>query len=149
MARNAQAANVLTCFVCSAEHHKREAQVKGKFFLKTCMLPGADHGYFRYIKELAERVGALEGIRRPMSQTPGYQYGAYNEHSPQPDELAYGSRKRTLSMSEGLQRGRYNPETAAPFVRQGGAMEAPNTLEGRLNDQTDTTFEWDEYTVEE
>lgn len=32
MTRNAQAANVLTCFVCLAEHHKREVQVKGKGF---------------------------------------------------------------------------------------------------------------------
>lgn len=56
----------------------------------------------RYIKELAERVGALEG-RRPMPTMPGYQYGAYNEHSPQPEELGYGPRKRTHSMSEGLQ----------------------------------------------
>ena len=30
LARNAQAANVPTCFACSAERHKREVQVRGK-----------------------------------------------------------------------------------------------------------------------
>lgn len=59
----------------------------------------------RYIKELAERVGALEG-RRPMVPVPGYQYGGF-EYSPQPDDVVYGSRKRTHSMSDGLPHSAY------------------------------------------
>lgn len=109
MERNAQAVNVPIFFVCSAERHKREAQVKGKAVVIICTLPSADHEQLRYIKELAERVGALEG-RRPMPPMPGYQYGAYNEYSPQPEELGYGPRKRTHSMSEGLQGPTYAPE---------------------------------------
>lgn len=62
----------------------------------------------RYIKELAERVGALEG-RRPMVPVPGYQYGSF-EYSPQPDDVVYGSRKRTHSMSEGLANSTYLQE---------------------------------------
>lgn len=60
---------------------------------------------FRYIKELADRVGALEG-RRPVASMAGYQYNAYNEYSPQPDDVGFG-RKRTHSMSEGLHNSPY------------------------------------------
>lgn len=37
----------------------------------------------------------------------GYQYPGYNEYSPQPEELGYGQRKRTHSMSEGPQSSSY------------------------------------------
>lgn len=60
----------------------------------------------RYIKELADRVGALEG-KRPVAPMAGYQYNAYNEYSPQPEEVAFGPRKRTHSMSEGLHNSPY------------------------------------------
>lgn len=60
----------------------------------------------RYIKELADRVGALEG-RRPVAPMTGYQYNAYNEYSPQPDDVGFGPRKRTHSMSEGLHNSPY------------------------------------------
>lgn len=62
----------------------------------------------RYIKELAERVGALEG-RRPMVPVSGYQYSGF-EYSPQPEDVVYGSRKRTHSMSEGLPNSAYGQE---------------------------------------
>ena len=71
----------------------------------------------RYIKELAERVGALEG-RRPMAPVSGYQYSGF-EYSPQPEDVVYGSRKRTHSLSEGLPNSTYgqeqNPESSVRY----------------------------------
>lgn len=75
----------------------------------------------RYIKELADRVGALEG-RRPVAPMAGYQYNAYNEYSPQPEEVAFGPRKRTHSMSEGLHQSPYmQDQIQDPVVRYPGA----------------------------
>ena len=68
---------------------------------------------YRYIKELAERVGALESERSQQSpeipyanmtsvahqQPPGYSSNFIGT----PVELAYNSRKRTYSNAEGLQ----------------------------------------------
>lgn len=75
---------------------------------------------FRYIKELADRVGALEG-RRPVAPMTGYQYNAYNEYSPQPEDVAFG-RKRTHSMSEGLHNSPYlQDQIQDPVGRYAGA----------------------------
>lgn len=51
-------------------------------------------------------MGALEG-RRPVAPMAGYHYNAYNTYSPQPDDVGFGPRKRTHSMSEGLQNSPY------------------------------------------
>ncbi|MCJ1469550.1 Glucose-responsive transcription factor [Pseudocyphellaria aurata] len=152
-------------------------------FSRTPQKRGPSKGY---IKELAERVGALEG-RRPMPPMASYPYGVpYGDQSPQPEELGLGStRKRTHSMSEYTQDhalgreslGRYPPTTTNEWsgrdtARQMGQAspnfaltansdqassvkdpEAPNAFPRRgnnhQNDQSDGTFEWDEYAVEE
>lgn len=73
-----------------------------------------------YIKELADRVGALEG-RRPVAPMAGYQYNAYNEYSPQPEDVGFG-RKRTHSMSEGLHNSPYlQDQIQDPVGRYSGA----------------------------
>jgi hypothetical protein len=75
----------------------------------------------RYIKELADRVGALEG-RRPVAPMAGYQYNAYNEYSPQPEDAAFAPRKRTHSMSEGLHQSPYmQDQIQDPVGRYPGA----------------------------
>lgn len=106
---NVQAADAQTHRVCSAEHRKREDPVKGESELQEWEVVEARvvaYDYqFRYIKELADRVGALEG-RRPVAPMTGYQYNTYNEYSPQPEDVGFG-RKRTHSMSEGLHNSPY------------------------------------------
>ena len=108
--------------------------------------PCVDHGFFRYIKELASRVDALEGQGRPIPP-PGYQYTYDSEYSPQAD-LGYGSsKKRTHSMSEGIQHpvymqegqeptgegslGRYPPTSTADWS---GRDQAQNLLHADPND---------------
>ena len=79
----------------------------------------------RYIKELADRVGALEG-KRPVAPMAGYQYNAYNEYSPQPEEVAFGPRKRTHSMSEGLHNSPYMQDQIQDPV---GRYSAANNID--------------------
>lgn len=105
MEYNAQAADGLMCHACLVEPHKREDLVEGELPIE--ITPGSSAHYsFSYIKELADRVIALEG-RQPIAPMLGYQYSAYNEYSPQPEEVEYRSRRRTQSMSEGLQNPAY------------------------------------------
>lgn len=52
----------------------------------------------------------MEG-RRMVPPMTGYQYPGYNEYSPQPEELGYGQRKRTHSISEGPQTSPYMQDT--------------------------------------
>ena len=106
---NVRAAGAQTHPVCSAEHRKREDPVKGESELPNEVVGEARVVAYdcqlRYIKELADRVGALEG-RRPVAPMTGYQYNTYNEYSPQPEDVGFG-RKRTHSMSEGLHNSPY------------------------------------------
>lgn len=92
-----------------------------------------------------------------MPPMPGYQYGAYNEYSPQPEELEYGPRKRTHSMSEGPQgpsypqdhvqgslgresAGRYPPATTVEWSGRDAAKRlrqaSPNYVASNNNDQS-------------
>ena len=82
-----------------------------------------------------------------MAPMAGYQYSPYNDYSPQPEDATYASRKRTHSLSEGIQNpgymqepiqepiGRYPPTanmdwTGREAVRHGGHSSsnyAPNS----------------------
>lgn len=68
-------------------------------------------------------------------QTTRYPYGTY-EYSPQPDELGFVSKKRTHSMSEGLQPAAYMHEAQEP-TREGslGRYPHPPAVEWSGRDQ--------------
>lgn len=123
---NVRAAGAQTHRVCSVELRKREDPVKGESELQNRQIVEAravaDDCQLRYIKELADRVGALEG-RRPVAPMTGYQYNAYTEYSPQPDDVGFG-RKRTHSMSEGLHNSPYLQDPIPDSV--GRYPAAPN-----------------------
>lgn len=108
-AHNAPAAERTIRCVSLAASHKREDQAKGK-----CIMPrGRDIRliFCSYIKELAERVGALECDRVQIAQSPNAHFPALSpvsqshglpmSYSGTPPR--YGSNKRTHSMSEDLQ----------------------------------------------